>query len=109
MVIRGQKLKMRKACENHSTRTLELFCAKNCLKKHLIFEKWDDFKNRLSCKGYSFAKGLTFVCARVWFKNKMPKRCKKGFLKDIRVLKIGRNFHLGKGLGRQNGLFSDWI
>ena len=62
-------------------------------------------------KAIAFActKGLTFVCARVWFKNKMLKRCKKGFLKDIRVLKIGRNFHLGKGLARQNGLFSDCI
>ena len=33
---------------------LELFCAKNRLRKHQIFEKRDDFENLPSCKGYSF-------------------------------------------------------
>ena len=35
-----------KHAENGSTRTIELFCAHNHLKKHRIFEKWDHFENR---------------------------------------------------------------
>ena len=35
---------------------LELFFAKDRLRKHQIFEKWDDFENRPSCKGYSLYK-----------------------------------------------------
>ena len=34
-----------------------MFCAKNRCKKHQIFEKWDDFENRPSYKGYSPCKG----------------------------------------------------
>ena len=36
---------------NDSLITIELFCGKNRLRKHQIFEKWDDFENRPSCKG----------------------------------------------------------
>ena len=43
----------------HFTNHLELFGAKNCYKEHYIFEKWDHFKNRPSCKGYSPCKILT--------------------------------------------------
>ena len=35
---------------------LELFSAKDRLREHQIFEKWDDFENRPSCKGYSLCK-----------------------------------------------------
>ena len=35
---------------------LVLFCGKNRLRKHQIFEKGDDFENRPSCKGYSLCK-----------------------------------------------------
>ena len=30
-----------------------MFCLKNRFKKHQIFEKWEHFENRPSCKGYS--------------------------------------------------------
>ena len=33
-----------------------MFCAKNRFKKHQIFEKWEHFQNRPSCKGYSLCK-----------------------------------------------------
>ena len=46
----GSKIKNAK---NHSTRILELFSAESGLKKHQIFEKWDDFENWPSWKGYS--------------------------------------------------------
>ena len=35
----GQNLKFRKTSENPSLITLELFCAKNRLREHQIFEK----------------------------------------------------------------------
>ena len=60
---------MRRWNENHSTRTLELFCAKSHSEKHQVFEKWDDFKNRPSCKGYiAHAKAVTF--ANSFFRKK---------------------------------------
>ena len=36
---------LKKHAKNDSTNTLELFCAKNGLKKHLIFEKWPFLEN----------------------------------------------------------------
>ena len=39
MVSLGQKLKMPQTCEKHSTRTLELFRAKNRSKKHQMLQK----------------------------------------------------------------------
>ena len=44
--------------KNHSKRTLQLFCAKIRAKNDQIFEKWNDFQNRSSCKGYSPSKRL---------------------------------------------------
>ena len=46
----------------YSTSDLELFCAKNRLKKkkHQIIKKQDDFKNLPSCKAYSLCKIVTF-------------------------------------------------
>ena len=84
MVSFGQNFKMQKHAKNHSTRTLDLFCAKNSLKKHQIFEKGENFENRPSCKGYSPCKGL---CKMVSFgqKLKMPKTCQKLFYKNIIV------------------------
>ena len=81
MVSLGQKLKRPKHAKNHSTRILKLFCAKNCSKKHQIFEKWDDFENRPSCKGYSLSKMVS-----LGQKLKMPKTCDKPFYKIIRVV-----------------------
>ena len=56
MVSLGQKLKFKKHAKNDSLIMLELFCAKDRLREHQIFEKWDDFENRPSCKGYSLYK-----------------------------------------------------
>ena len=50
----GSKIKNAK---NHSTRSLELFCAKNRARKYQILEKWDNFENRPSqAKGIAHAK-----------------------------------------------------
>ena len=58
-----------------STSTLELFCAKKRWKKHHVFEKWDHFENRPSCKMVTLAQKL-----------KWPKTCEKRFWKHVRVV-----------------------
>ena len=81
MVRLAQKLKWPKTCKKDSTSTLELFCAKNRWKKHQIFEKWDHFENRLSCKGYRLCKMVS-----LGQKFKGPKTCEKPFYKHVRVV-----------------------
>ena len=78
--------KCQKHAKNDSTRTLELFGAKNRSNKHQIFEKKDHFENRPSCKDYSACKGYS-LCKMVSLgqKLKMPKTCEKRFDKNIRV------------------------
>ena len=52
----GSKIKIAK---NVSRDTLELFCAKNGSKKHLIIEKWQVFENGQNwpqCNGYRLCK-----------------------------------------------------
>ena len=87
MVSLGQKLKIPKTCEKRFYKNIELFCAKNRSKKHQIFEKWDHFENRPSCKGYSPCKGYS-LCKIVTLgqKLKMPKTCEKRFYKNIGVV-----------------------
>ena len=84
----GQKLKFQKSflwfrvvLKIHSTNHLQLFCAKNRSKKHEIFEKWDHFENRPSCKGYSPCKILT-----LGQKLKFQKTCQNPFYKSFRVV-----------------------
>ena len=64
---------------NDSTITLELFFAKKRLKKHQIFEKWDHFENRSSCKGYRFCKMVS-----LGEKFNSPKTCEKRFYNHVR-------------------------
>ena len=70
-----------KRAKNDSTITLELFFAKNRCKKHQIFEKWDYFENRPSCKGYRLCKMVS-----LGEKFKSPKTCEKRFYKHVRVV-----------------------
>ena len=55
IVSLGQKLKLKKHAKNDFL-MIELFCAKNRLRKHQRFGKWDDFEKRLSRKGFSLSK-----------------------------------------------------
>ena len=84
MVSLGRKLN----AKNCSTRRLELFCAKNPSKKQEVSEKWDNFENRPSCKGYSPWKGYS-LCKMVSLgqKLKMRKTCEKTFYKNTRVVR----------------------
>ena len=88
MISLGQNNKMgQKHAKNHSTITLQLFCAKNCPTKNQILEKWDNFENRPSCEGYSPCKGYSLCqIVRLGQKLKMPKTCKKTFYNNIRVV-----------------------
>ena len=70
-----------KRAKNDSTSTLELSCAKNRLKNHQIFEKWDHFLNRPSCKGYRLCKMVSLAQ-----KLKRPKTCEKRFYKHVTVV-----------------------
>ena len=76
----AQKLKFKKHVKIHSTNHLQLFCAKNRFKKHEIFEKWEHFENRPSCKGYSPCKILTLAQ-----KLKFQKTCQNPFYKSFTV------------------------
>ena len=83
-----KKSKGQKRAKNDSTSTLELFCAKNRLKKHQIFEKWDHFENRPSWKGYRFCKMVSFGQKFKW-----PKTCEKMFYKHVRVVLWKKPLH----------------
>ena len=64
-----------------------MFCAENRSKKHQIFEKWDDFENRPSCKGYSPCEGFSLCkMVRLGENFKMRKTCQKPFGKNLRVV-----------------------
>ena len=65
------------------TSTLELFCAKKRWKKPHVFEKWDHFENRPSCKGYRLCKMVSLSLAQ---KLKWPKTCEKRFWKHVTVV-----------------------
>ena len=54
---------------------------KNPLRKHQIFEKWDDFENRPSCKGYSLYKMVN-----LGQKLKFKQTCEDRFFNHIRVV-----------------------
>ena len=81
MVSLAQKFKSQKRAKNDFASKLELFCAKNRLKKHQIFEKWDHFENRPSCKAYRLCKMVSLAQKFTW-----PKTCEKRFYKHVRVV-----------------------
>ena len=79
MISLGQNKKMgQKHAKNHSTITLQLFCAKNCSIKNQILEKRDNFENRPSCKGYRPCKDYS-LCKMISLGQilKLPKICEK--------------------------------
>ena len=75
--------KCQKHAKNHSTMTLQLFCAKIRSKKSQIFKKWDNFEKALfsAGKGYNLCKMFSFGQ-----KLKMPETCEKRFYKNIKVV-----------------------
>ena len=82
----------------YSTSDLQMFCAKNRLKKHQIFEKWDDFENRPSCKPYSLCKIVTLgqklkfqkTCQNLFYKWFTNVLCKKPLEKTPNIPEMRR-------------------
>ena len=77
---------------------LECFCAKNRLTKYQIFDRWDDFENRPSCKGYSLGK-MVSLGQNLKFRKTSEKRlfnhirvvlCKKPLEKTPNILQMRR-------------------
>ena len=93
MLSLTEKLKMQKKRKEPFWINISVVLWKKPLKKHQIFEKWDDFGNRPSCKGYSPCKGYS-SCKMVSLgqKLKMPKTCEKRFCKSIRVVLCKKPF-----------------
>ena len=114
MVSLFYKFKMPKRCENYSTRTLDLLCAKNRSKKHSIFEKGHNFENRPFCKGSGPCIGYS-LCKMVSLgqKLKMPKRCEKPFYKknclkktqnSREITQFGKIGHLARAIYQSNAI-----
>ena len=83
MVSLGQKWKMPKRCEKRSYDHIRVGVSKKRFKKHLILEKWEDFKNSQNwppCMGYSPCKLVSLVQ-----KLKMLKSCEKRCYDHIKV------------------------
>ena len=99
---------------------------KNGSKKHQILEKWDNFENRPSCKGYSPCKGSSLfkivffgqklqmlkTCKKPLYKNSTLVLCKKTarkntqYWKNEKILKMG---HLAKAIAYAKAIaFSKW-
>ena len=66
-----KNLNSKKYAEIYSTSDLQLFCAKNRLKKHQMFKKWDHFENGRSWKAY------------IESKIKIPKSMSKSILQVV--------------------------
>ena len=78
----GQKLKFQKTCQNPFYKSFRAICVQKTAPKNTsIFEKWDHFENRPSCKGYSPCKILT-----LGQKLKFQKTCQNPFYKSFRVV-----------------------
>ena len=92
----GQKLKFQKTCQNPFYKSFRVVLCKKHSKKHQIFQKWDHFENRPSCKGYSPYKILTL--GQKW---KFQKTCQNPFYKSFRVV-------LCKKRSKKHQIFQKW-
>ena len=94
--------KCQKHAKNHSTKTPELFCAKNGSKKHPILKKRDNFENQPSCKGYSPCKGYS-LCKMVSLvqKLKMLKTCEKPFYKNSTLVLCKKRLEKAPNIGEK--------
>ena len=99
MVSLRQNIKLLKTCEKRLHKHITAVLFKKRSKKHLIFEKWDDFENRQKwplCKGYSLCK---MVSLRQ--KIKLPKTCVKRLQKHITAV-------LFKTRSKKHLIFEKW-
>ena len=101
MVSLRQKIKLLKTCEKRLHKHITAVLFKKRSKKHLIFEKWDDFENRQKwplCKGYSLCKMVSLrqniklpqTCVKRLYKHITFVLCKRRLEKTANIRKIGR-------------------
>ena len=96
--------KCHKHVKNHSTRPVEVFCEKNGSKKRQILEKWDNFENHPSCKGYSLCKMVSLgqksqtrkLCEKPVYKHIKFVLCKKVRFKKRQMFQLWHNFEIGQ-------------
>ena len=74
MVSLAQKFKWPKTCEKRFYKHVRVVLCKKARKKPHVFEKWDHFENRPSCKGYRLCKMVSLAQKLKW-----PKTCEKRF------------------------------
>ena len=102
----GSKIKIvATTCQNISTTTLELFCAKSCSKKHLILKKRQYFQNGQNwppCKGYSLCKIVTLSQ-----KLKLSKTSEKHLYNHIRLVPCKNPFQKARNI-RKMTTFPKW-
>ena len=88
-----------KHAKNHSSRTVQLFSAKNDSKKHQILEK-KKLENRSYSKGYSPCKGYSLSkIVSLGQKLQMPKTCEKPFYKNSRVVLCEKRLQKAPNIG----------
>ena len=74
---------------------------KNGSKKHQILEKWDNFENRPSCKGYSPCKGSSlFKIVFFGQKLQMLKTCKKPLYKNSTLVLCKKRLEKTPNIGK---------
>ena len=94
-----------KGAGNDCSTILELLCAKNRSKKHLILEKWEHFESGQNWpprKGYSLCKMVS-----LGQKLKMLKRCGKRFYDHISVVVCNKPLQKTPNI-RKMRAFSKW-
>ena len=97
----AQTLKLPKTCVKRHHKHITAVLFKKPSKKHLIFEKWDDFENRQKwplCKGYSLCKMVSLrqkinmlkTCEKRLYKHVTIVLCKRRLEKTANIRKTGR-------------------
>ena len=92
-----KKKNSKKHVKIHSTNHLQLFCTKDRSKKHQIFEKWEHFENRPSCKILTLAQKLKFqkTCQNPFYKSFRVVLCKKPLQKTPNIRQNKSIFEIG--------------
>ena len=101
MVSLRQKIKLLKTFEKRLHQHITAVLFKKRSKKHLIFDKWDDFENRQKWplwKGYSLCKMVSLrqniklpqTCVKWLYKHITFVLCKRRLEKTANIRKIGR-------------------
>ena len=86
-LIWAKNLSCLKHVKIDSASLLEIFRANSRSKNTQIFQKWDDFENRPSCKVYSLCMGYSLCKILILGqKLKLPKTCQNRFCNLIRII-----------------------